>query len=199
VSVDVGNSDRTFPVGGNTPYVNIVRVENIAGSVGDNADGRMRMESRGRQCRGQEAEEYSGFVQASSMLQLPRWCRGGRSRAAVRRHPPRLTEAVFSPSPRETRSWLTASRGLSNPRPDVPKPGGVVSTMKDTERPVLTQLTDVAHGHTGSFGVSVRASPLPVALQYPEAETIHLVMDNLNSHRRKSLTDLYGAEIGGEI
>src|SRR2546423_3252222 len=38
-----------------------------------------------------------------------------------------------------------------------------------------------------------------VAIQYPEAETIHLVMDNLNIHRRKSLTDLYGAEVGGEI
>jgi hypothetical protein len=38
-----------------------------------------------------------------------------------------------------------------------------------------------------------------LALQYPEAETIHLVMDNLNTHCRKSLTDLYGAEIGGEI
>jgi hypothetical protein len=38
-----------------------------------------------------------------------------------------------------------------------------------------------------------------LALQYPNAETIHLVMDNLNIHRRKSLTDLYGAEVGGEI
>jgi hypothetical protein len=38
-----------------------------------------------------------------------------------------------------------------------------------------------------------------LALQYPEAETIHLVMDNLNIHRRKSLTDLYGVEVGGEI
>ena len=38
-----------------------------------------------------------------------------------------------------------------------------------------------------------------LALQYPEAETIHLVMDNLNIHRRKSLTDFYGAEVGGEI
>ena len=38
-----------------------------------------------------------------------------------------------------------------------------------------------------------------LALQYPEAETIHLVVDNLNIHRRKSLTDLYGAEVGGEI
>ena len=38
-----------------------------------------------------------------------------------------------------------------------------------------------------------------LAIQYPEAATIHLVMDNLNIHRRKSLTDLYGAEVGGEI
>ncbi len=38
-----------------------------------------------------------------------------------------------------------------------------------------------------------------LALQYPEAKTIHLVMDNLNIHGRKSQTDLYGAELGGEI
>jgi DNA primase len=36
-------------------------------------------------------------------------------------------------------------------------------------------------------------------MQYPKARTIHLVLDNLNIHRRKSLTDVYGAEIGGEI
>jgi hypothetical protein len=38
-----------------------------------------------------------------------------------------------------------------------------------------------------------------LVFQYPDAETIHLVMDNLSSHTRKSLTDLYGAEVGGEI
>ena len=38
-----------------------------------------------------------------------------------------------------------------------------------------------------------------LALQYPQAETIHLVMDNLNIHRRKSLTDLLGDEVGGEV
>jgi hypothetical protein len=38
-----------------------------------------------------------------------------------------------------------------------------------------------------------------LAIAYPQAETIHLVMDNLNIHRRKSLTDLYGAKVGGEI
>jgi hypothetical protein len=38
-----------------------------------------------------------------------------------------------------------------------------------------------------------------LADQYPEAETIHLVLDNLNIHCRKSLTDRYGEERGGEI
>lgn len=38
-----------------------------------------------------------------------------------------------------------------------------------------------------------------VALQYPAAKTIHLVMDNLNTHRRKSLVDAFGKEMGGEI
>jgi hypothetical protein len=32
---------------------------------------------------------------------------------------------------------------------------------------------------------------------YPEADTIHLVMDNLNSHQRKVLTDRFGEKIGG--
>jgi hypothetical protein len=38
-----------------------------------------------------------------------------------------------------------------------------------------------------------------LALQYPEADTIHLVMDNLNIHRRKSLTVAFGVETGSEI
>ena len=38
-----------------------------------------------------------------------------------------------------------------------------------------------------------------LAIQYPEADTIHLVMDNLNIHRLKSLTDFYGQQVGGEI
>jgi hypothetical protein len=38
-----------------------------------------------------------------------------------------------------------------------------------------------------------------LALKYPKAETIHLVMDNLNSHRRKSVNDLYGAEMASEV
>ena len=38
-----------------------------------------------------------------------------------------------------------------------------------------------------------------VALRYPDAHTIHLIVDNLNIHRRKSLTDLLGPEVGGEV
>src|ERR1022692_3012263 len=32
---------------------------------------------------------------------------------------------------------------------------------------------------------------------YPEADTIHLVMDNLSSHNRKALVDRFGEKIGG--
>jgi len=38
-----------------------------------------------------------------------------------------------------------------------------------------------------------------LAMQYPQATTIHLVLDNLNIHRRKSLTDTFGTEVGMEI
>ena len=38
-----------------------------------------------------------------------------------------------------------------------------------------------------------------LAMQYSDADTIHLVMDNLNIHRRKSLTDLLGEEVGAEV
>ena len=38
-----------------------------------------------------------------------------------------------------------------------------------------------------------------LAQAYPAAETIHLVMDNLSTHTRKSLTNLYGDECGGDV
>ena len=38
-----------------------------------------------------------------------------------------------------------------------------------------------------------------IALEFVEVKTIHLVLDNLNIHRCKSLIDLYGAEFGSEI
>ena len=44
-------------------------------------------------------------------------------------------------------------------------------------------------------GVEFAKALFELAMAYPEAETIHLVMDNLSTHSRKSLTDLFGAEI----
>ena len=38
-----------------------------------------------------------------------------------------------------------------------------------------------------------------LALAYPEAKTIHLVMDNLNIHRQKALADAFGAEIAAQV
>ena len=38
-----------------------------------------------------------------------------------------------------------------------------------------------------------------LALAYPDAKTIHLVMDNLNIHRRKSLVDVFGVKMAGEV
>jgi transposase len=34
---------------------------------------------------------------------------------------------------------------------------------------------------------------------YPDAETIHLVMDNLSSHTRKAITERFGGKIGGML
>ena len=38
-----------------------------------------------------------------------------------------------------------------------------------------------------------------LAMAYPEAETIHLVLDNLNIHRRKALADVFGMEMATEV
>jgi hypothetical protein len=38
-----------------------------------------------------------------------------------------------------------------------------------------------------------------LALAYPEAKTIHLVVDSLNIHRRKAVADIFGAEMAAEV
>jgi hypothetical protein len=38
-----------------------------------------------------------------------------------------------------------------------------------------------------------------LALAYPAAKTIHLVLDNLNIHSQKSLADVFGAEMAAEV
>jgi transposase len=38
-----------------------------------------------------------------------------------------------------------------------------------------------------------------LAMAYPEAKTIHLIMDKLNIHRRKALVDVFGPEMAAEV
>jgi len=38
-----------------------------------------------------------------------------------------------------------------------------------------------------------------VAMAYPDAKTIHLVMDNLNIHRRKALADVFGVQMADDV
>ena len=38
-----------------------------------------------------------------------------------------------------------------------------------------------------------------LAMAYPEAKTIHLVMDNLNINRQKALADVFGVEMAAEV
>jgi hypothetical protein len=57
----------------------------------------------------------------------------------------------------------------------------------------------VTFGEQRSSGLEFAQVVCELALQYPEADTIHLVMDNLNIHRRKSLTVAFGVETGSEI
>ncbi len=52
-----------------------------------------------------------------------------------------------------------------------------------------------ARRSAGEFAQAVRG----VAEHYPEAQTIHRVMDNLNIHGRKSLTGFYGEQRGSAL
>lgn len=40
---------------------------------------------------------------------------------------------------------------------------------------------------------------LRLAMAYPDAKTIHLVLDNLNIHRRKAVVDCFGEEMGNQL
>ena len=51
----------------------------------------------------------------------------------------------------------------------------------------------------GRSGFEFAQVAVSLALAYPAAQTIHLVMDNLNSHRQKSLAAVFGAEMAAEV
>ena len=53
--------------------------------------------------------------------------------------------------------------------------------------------------HARSFGLRVRSGRCRSGLQYPDAKTIHLVMDNLNIHSRKVTDGPLRRGIGGEV
>jgi hypothetical protein len=38
-----------------------------------------------------------------------------------------------------------------------------------------------------------------LAVEYPEAKTIHIILDNLNINRRKALSDIFGPEMAAEV
>jgi hypothetical protein len=57
----------------------------------------------------------------------------------------------------------------------------------------FTRATPDRSGH--QFALLIR----DLVAAYPFARRIHLVMDNLNIHRRKSLTDCFGEEQGGYL
>jgi hypothetical protein len=51
----------------------------------------------------------------------------------------------------------------------------------------------------GRSGIEFARVAVTLALEYPNAKTIHLVMDNLNIHRRKALSDVFGPEMADEV
>jgi hypothetical protein len=84
------------------------------------------------------------------------------------------------------------------------KPDEITNTNA-VERPTCSAQVEPKAGRHFTFPTPDRSAfefakvIFELALHYPHAETIHLVLDNLNIHRRKSLTNLLGAKVGGEI
>jgi hypothetical protein len=48
-------------------------------------------------------------------------------------------------------------------------------------------------------GFEFAVAAVRLALAYPEATTIHLIMDNLSSHTQRSLAAVFGAEMAAEV
>jgi DDE superfamily endonuclease len=94
-------------------------------------------------------------------------------------------------------------------RPASPaKPGREARQDNEYERRGTANLFCAVEPKAGrhfTFATPDRSAPefaqvaVELALQYPAARTIHLVVDNLNIHRRKSLTDLLGEPVGNEV
>jgi hypothetical protein len=86
------------------------------------------------------------------------------------------------------------------------KPGSVAKQDSEYERCGTANVFCAIEPKAGVHMTKVtptRASPEfadfieSIANRYPEAQTIHLVMDNLSSHTRKALVDRFGEQGGG--
>src|SRR6202035_445159 len=86
----------------------------------------------------------------------------------------------------------------------VGKPDGTTNTSV-VARPMFFCAVEPKAGRHFTFPTPDRSGfefaqvAVTLALEYPNAKTIHLVMDNLNIHCRKSLSDVYGAEMAAEV
>ncbi len=102
--------------------------------------------------------------------------------------PVQLTADLRSPSP--ARPGAPARRDYEYKR------HGTANLFCAVEPKAGWHLVRATPNRTGpEFAKVIRA----IVGHYPAADTIHLVMDNLSTHTRKSLTDHYGEEIGGGL
>jgi hypothetical protein len=94
-------------------------------------------------------------------------------------------------------------------RPPIPaKPGKVAKQDNEYKRCGAANVLGVVEPKAGlrfttatpnRSGAEFARMVEHVVEQYPAADTIHLVMDHLDIHRRKSLTDYFGEQEGGGI
>jgi hypothetical protein len=117
----------------------------------------------------------------SATIRPNRWCAWMRSRSRYM-----LTSARPLPPSRDAKHGATTSTNAA----------GTANVFCAVEPKAGRHFT-FATPNRSAFEFARVACEL--ALRYREAKTIDLVIDNLNIHRRKSLTDTFGIEIGTEI
>src|ERR1700677_4899450 len=103
-----------------------------------------------------------------------------------------------------TKKPVVLHRDIRAPKPAPPghlarrdyevKRGGTANVFSGVEPKAGRQFPE----HTATRSAAEFADCLgEVVARYPEARTIHLVMDNLNTHSRKSLVKRHGEKLGG--
>src|SRR5215471_660031 len=83
------------------------------------------------------------------------------------------------------------------------KRAGIMNTNCGTAN--VFRAVEPKAGHHFTFATPHRSGfefaqvAVTLALAYPQAKTIHLVLDNLNIHRRKALAAVFDAEMATEV